>query len=65
MAMQTLIEAADKFGLKLGPRSTELAEVVCAADCWTVERFESPAVFEAIKTLWEQDPVIKECYDRR
>jgi hypothetical protein len=63
--MQTLIEAADKFELKFDQRSKELSDLVCGVDCWKVEDFQPPETFDAIKTLWEQEPIIMDCFNRR
>jgi hypothetical protein len=48
-----------------GQESRAMARLICSVDCWSVEEFKPPDTFAAVKTLWETEPVITECYNRR
>jgi hypothetical protein len=65
--MQSLIKAMDLFEFQFEneERSTEMAELICSVNCWSIEEFEPSGMFDAIKTLWQVEPAIKECYNRR
>ena len=67
LAMQALIKAMEMFEFQFENEesSKEKSELICSVNCWSVEEFESAEMFKAIKTLWEKEPAIKECYNRR
>ena len=66
LAIQGLINAVQLFGLSFEhPDSDKMSEIICRVDCWSVEQFEPPSILQAIKTLWESEPAIRECYNRR
>jgi len=64
-AMQTLISAVDKFGLKWSePRTKQAAEAMMKLDPLTAD-FWQQEIIEHITLLWAEEPAIKAAYSDR